>query len=292
MEFFEYLRIPQVVMQYFSSGGITIGQLYILLGVAGGAYLVSLVVGGLALYNMAERAGMKHAWLGFLPFLHTYYAGKVAGETRFFGHKMKRVGLYAMLAEFFYVAIEVLSLVSSILLSSPAYYETNFVDGIGSLIFNPDAVPAALVGLQKASVFFSIFSVVANLVMLFFFCILYNALYRKYCPKNPFVMTVFSVIFPVRTFLTFAVRDNEPVDYEEYMQRRLEQMMQSVNTTLNEAEKTAGEPFSDFAPQNPNRGNPFAEFDDDPPPSASNENGANGANSGDNPPNSQGGDSE
>lgn len=277
MEFFEFLRIPQVIMQFFrggmSGGGISLDELYILLGVAGGVYLVSLVLGGLALYNMAERAGIKHAWLGFIPFAHTYFAGKVAGEAPFFGRKMKRAGLYAMIAEFVYCAFEVLSLVTSILLSSAAYYETNYIDGNPVLVLNPENVPSALLGLQNASVWFSVLGMVANLLMIVFFCAVYNALYRKYSPKNPFLMTVFSVIFPVRAFFTFAVRENEPVDYGDYMQKRLEQMMRQTGVFTDGANAPQKEdPFTDFASQNrPSApASPFAEFED--PPAANGEN--------------------
>ena len=121
MEYFGYLRIPQYILQFTrgASGGISLGEMYILLGVAGALYLISLVLGGLALYVMAERAGVKHSWLGFIPFANTYYAGKVAGESPFLGKRMKRSGLYAMIAEMVYVAIEIMSLLSSILLASP-----------------------------------------------------------------------------------------------------------------------------------------------------------------------------
>lgn len=277
MEFFEFLRIPQVAMQFIrggvTGGGITLGELYVLLGVAGGIYFVSLVLGGLALYNMAERAGIKHSWLGFIPFAHTYFAGKVAGEAPFFGRKMKRAGLYAMIAEFVYCAFEVLNLVTSILLSSTAYYETTYIGDNAVLTLNPENVPPALLGLQSASIWFSVLGMVANLVMIVFFCAVYNALYRKYSPKNPFLMTVFSVIFPVRTFLTFAVRDNEPVDYNEYMQRRLEQMMRQTGRFTGGENGTPQDPFTDFAPQNRPSApdSPFSEFDD--PPAAGGENG-------------------
>ena len=72
MEYFEFVAIPQYIMQFIrggASGGISLKELYILLGVAGGAYFICLIIGGLALFTLAERAGLKHTWLGFLPFV-------------------------------------------------------------------------------------------------------------------------------------------------------------------------------------------------------------------------------
>lgn len=267
MEFFEYLRIPQYIMQFVRNGsGISLGELYILLGVAGGAYFICLILGGLALFTMAERAGLKHSWLGFLPFANTYYAGKVAGESPFFGKKMKRSGLYAMIAEIVYSALEILSLVSNILLSNPAYYETNYLEGGGAtLTLNRASVPQGLLGLSDASIWISVLSLIASLVMIVFLCAVYNGLYRKYSPRNAYAMTVFSVILPIRAFLMFAVRNNTPVDFNEYMKKRIEQAMQSAGVHVETKEPE--DPFSDFAgkPASPSSpSSPFSEFDDAP----------------------------
>lgn len=266
MEFFEYLRIPQYVIQFMRNGsGISLGELYILLGVAGGAYFVCLVLGGLALFTMAERAGVKHSWLGFLPFANTYYAGKVAGESPFFGKKMKRAGLYAMIAEIVYFALETVSLVSNILLSNPAYYETNYLEGGGAtLTLNRASVPKGLLGLSDASVYISVLSLIASLVMIVFLCAVYNALYRKYSPRNAYVLTVFSVILPIRAFLLFAVRNNAPVDFNDYMKRRIEEAMKTAGVQVETGKSE--EPFSDFAgkPSSPSPSSPFSEFDDAP----------------------------
>lgn len=266
MEYFQYLRIPQYVLQFTrgTSGGISIAEMYVLLGVAAAAYLICLVLGGLALYVMAERAGVKHSWLGFIPFANTYYAGKVAGESPFLGRRMKRAGLYAMIAEIVYVAIEVMSLISSILLASPKFYETVYTDGGGSsLVFNLESVPKSLQWMAGASTWLSILSIVADLVMIVFLCAVYNAVFRKYSPRGAYLMTVFSVLLPVRAFLLFAVRNKAPVDFDEYMKERIEQAMKSAGMNMPVHEVKPEDPFSDFSDKN--APSPFSEFDDAPP---------------------------
>ena len=265
MEYFGFLRIPQYVLQFTrgASGGISLAEMYVLLGVAGAAYLICLVLGGLALYVMAERAGVKHSWLGFIPFANTYYAGKVAGESPFLGKRMQRSGLYAMIGEIFYVALEVMSLVSSILLASPKYYETVYMDGgASSLVFNLESVPKGLQWMAGASTWFSILSIVANLFMIVFLCAVYNSLFRKYSPKGAYLMTVFSVLLPVRAFLLFAVRNKEPVDFDEYMKERIERAMQAAGMDMPVHEVKPDDPFSDFSDKN--TPSPFSEFDDPP----------------------------
>ncbi len=264
MEFFEYLTIPQIIIQLFRNGsGITLEELYILMGVAGGCYLVCLIFGGLALFAMAERAGIKHSWLGFLPFVNTYYAGKIAGETSCFGHKMKRAGLYAMLAEIVYATLEILYLVSNALLADPAYYETTFGETT-EINFIAGNVPAGLLWMSNASVWFSTLGMIANLVMILFFCIVYNTLFRKYSPQRSYVLTVFAVLLPVRAFLLFAVRNRVPVDYAAYMQERLERMMRQSGFPVNGIPRGTNEdPFEEFPTRRPDP-SPFEEFNDPP----------------------------
>ena len=109
MEFFGLINVVQFFLEYFSFGrsfssleervNYVINTQTISLYVAAGLYVVCLVFGGIGMTVMAKKVGMKHSWLAFLPFANTWYAGKLAGETQLFGQKMKRVGLYAALAE-------------------------------------------------------------------------------------------------------------------------------------------------------------------------------------------------
>ena len=274
MEFFEYIRIPQYFIQIVrqmaygsGAGGISLEELYILFAVAGGAYLFCVILGGLSLYVMAERAGLKHSWLGFVPFANTYYAGKVAGETPFFGRKMKRAGLYAMLAEIVYSVLEICSLIAGVLLANPAYYETSYMENSATLIFDITRVPAGLKWMVAGSTWFSIVSLVANLVMLVLLCAVYNGVFRKYSPKNTFALTVVSVLLPIRAFVLFAIRNNTPIDFDEYMKARLEQAMRSAGIGMDEVDVGTASPFEEFS-ERPTA-SPFAEFDEpysnDPP---------------------------
>ena len=271
MEFFEYVRIPQYIIQLLrqfidtsSTAGISLEEFYILLAVAGGAYLFCLILGGLSLYEMAERAGIKHSWLGFLPFVNTYYAGKVAGETSFFGRKMKRAGLYAMLAEIVYCVLEGCSLVASALLSNPAYFETNIIGGSSTLIQDIANVPVGLRWLVSGSTWFAILALIFNLVMLVLLVALYMGLYRKYSPRNSFWMTIVSVLLPVRAFVLFSVRNTPAIDYDEYMAERFKDAMRSMGVEIQEGKPT--DPFEGMTPPE----SPFSEFDDpsEPPSDA------------------------
>ena len=64
---------------------------------------------------------------------------------------------------------------------------------------------------------------VCYLALLFFFCVLFIAFFRKYFARGVFWMTLLSTIVPLRGVAIFAVRNNTPVDYDAYMRRRMEE---------------------------------------------------------------------
>ena len=225
MEFFSLVSIAETICAY-AYGGITYTQLYISLGIAGGLLLLCLIFGGIGLYTMAKRAGYKHKWLAFLPFANTYYAGVIGGETSFFGAKMKRAGLYAMLAEFIYVALNVFVLVLNVYLSQ-FYENVEILSNTGEVIgtqykLNTNLIPAYALWTVNASATLEIFTYLFSLVQLFLFCVLYNAVFRKYYARSPFLMTFLCAILPFRGFVLFAVRNNTPVDYNALMRQRME----------------------------------------------------------------------
>ncbi len=247
MEFFEWMGIGQTFYYIFGtmlrdSAETTAQYVYyvwleLIIGLAVGAalYALCLVMGGFGLYKMAKRANKKHAWLAFLPFANTVYAGYLAGEANFFGQKMKRAGLYAMLAEIGYVAISVISLVADFAMLG--YYEkmpivVNGVNGKTYFDYAPDVtkVPSQYKWLYYGAYandgfgWINIVSYVLLFLFLVFLCVAHIALFRKYNPRNPMVPVLFSVFFPVRGFVYFALRNRTPVDYNAYMRSRMEAM--------------------------------------------------------------------
>ena len=85
MEFFDWMGIPQVFLEFYFDSSGTIEEIIanlvrtqiICLIVAAGLYVVGVVFCGLGLNTIAKNAGIKHRWMGFVPILNTFYIGKV-----------------------------------------------------------------------------------------------------------------------------------------------------------------------------------------------------------------------
>ncbi len=234
MEFFDWINVVQFFTEYFTVATVSSAAeyievlrriMFISVGVAGGVYLVCLILGGVGMHAMAKKVGMKHSWLAFLPFANTYYAGKLAGETRLFGKKVKRIGLYAMLTEIVYVALSAFALVVTFALFRPEYFseQVNDAGSIVGIFLDSDRIPVALRWLTTADIVCEVLGYISYLVLIFFMCVLFYAFFRKYYARGPFLMTFLCAILPLRGFVIFAVRNNTPVDYDAYMRKKMEQ---------------------------------------------------------------------
>lgn len=233
MEFFDWLNISQILVDLFqsaSSPGTLEGymaqirlNMAICLAIAGGIYLIVLILGGLGLSTLAKRAGLKRRYLAFLPFANTWYAGKLAGEAYFFGQKMKRAGLYAMLLEILSCAFGIFFIVVEFIFLNPEYFVLKMEDGVTGWSLDPALIPASYQWVHSAYYYLQIASYLIGFLVIVFLCVVFIAFFRKYFAKNPIMMTILCTILPCRGFAIFAVRKNAPVDYNEYMRRRAEE---------------------------------------------------------------------
>lgn len=266
MEFIDFFNWLLVLF-----GGETFTSFLIVVCTAFGAYIICLIFGGIGMREMAKRRGMKGSWLGFLPFANTYYAGKLAGDGNFFGQKLKRAGLYAMLSEIVYAVLNGL-LVMTMICLSPYYVEYGPEDIVQG---GYEGVPEALQWMQTGQWVFQVLVMLFTLVMIVFMAVLYLSLFRKYYARGPAMLTFCSVVLPFRAFTVFAVRNNVPVDYADYVRRQQEEIYRRTQGMYgdprNYGNPTDGgrreDPFGDFPGGTAGNGSaggapedPFSEF--------------------------------
>lgn len=236
MEFFDLFNVPMIFMEeivnliikpdiqnvYDFSNVILTYYLFAALGTLG-VYLILVVFGGIGLNKLAKKQGLKHRWMAFLPFLNTYYAGKLAGETQFFGQKMKRVGLYAMILEILYVALQLFVFAAVIISYFPEYRTLEVSDGVMTGAAN-EAMPSWI---EPAVTYGNLVAYLLWFFVIVFFCVLFVAFFRKYYARGPILLAFLSAVLPFRGFTIFAVRNNAPVDYNDYIRRRTQAYMRN-----------------------------------------------------------------
>ena len=263
MEFFDLFNVPMIFMEeivnliikpdiqnvYDFSNVILTYYLFAALGTLG-VYLILVVFGGIGLNKLAKKQGLKHRWMAFLPFLNTYYAGKLAGETQFFGQKMKRVGLYAMISEILYVALQLFVFAAVIISYFPEYRTLEVSDGVMTGAAN-EAMPSWI---EPAVTYGNLVAYLLWFFVIVFFCVLFVAFFRKYYARGPILLAFLSAVLPFRGFTIFAVRNNAPVDYNDYIRRRTQAYMR--NNGYNQP------PYGTYGPGNGGYGSGGPQNDD------------------------------
>lgn len=278
MEFFDWLEVPQIVISYMNftvnSSAETASRvqwiLIICVLVAAALYLSGLLCGGIGLMTMAKRRGMKIWWLGFLPFGNTYLTGKLAGETRIFGTRCKRIGLYTMLAEILYVLLQTALLVMSFIFIHEDFYVLQETETSAYYEFSSSAFISQLPEYAWLLTLNNVLSYITRIwgfVLLFLMCFMFSALFRKYYARSPFLMTFLCALLPLRGFVLLAVRKNTPMDYNEYIRRRYEQMYRQQQQPPYGGQGGYGSPCGGYNQGDYTQGggeNPFSEFGGSP----------------------------
>lgn len=284
MDYFGWVNIPLIFIQLFSTASDTdapgeiaamaLRENYICLGIGAALFLMCLIFCGLGLNALAKKEGVAPSVCAYLPILNTWYAGKIAGETRFFGSKMKRAGLYAAICEFLYVVLEGMRLVLNLLLTRGEYFVLEQVEGTEYVQWNisRSLIPAEKQWQYDMIVYSEYISLAVYLVAVIFMFVIFTALFRKYYARNPFIMSFLCTLVPFRGFVLFAVRNNARIDYDDYMRRRNEQYArryggygdgmppQQPPQPPQGGETHGDDPFEDYHEQKPQDDDVFKDF--------------------------------
>ena len=220
MELYQLFDISTSVVAFF--GGV--GWKGMLGGAIGGVaiWLTLFILQGFGLSAMAKKRGLKKRWLAFIPFANIWYIGKIAGECNVFGQRMKRGGLYTMLAQIFTTVLCGLTIAVQVYLlvveGAPEYDQFGFPFWINLTGFS--AVAYKFYGISQYIL--PIFQLVYEVFML----ILLIALYKRYAHRNYFILSMLALFVPVSRFIViFVLRNRNGIDYEAYMRARHEAYM-------------------------------------------------------------------
>lgn len=196
---------------------------YIFIGIAAAFFVCVYCFKAIALSAMAKKAGMqKIVWCAFIPFASTYLMGELAGDVRLGKSRLKKIGLFVMIAEILYTAA--MALVCIPLLYALGDYQKYFTvveSDLGLSLGLSNEFPLGLYNIYRVgSVLVWIFELIFIAVSVF----LYIFLFRKYAPASYIWLTILCVILPVSSFILFAFRNRKPVDFDALMRARAEAM--------------------------------------------------------------------
>lgn len=226
MEFFTFVQAAEYVNTYF------IGDYYkeylwqcFLIGFL--LYAVIYVFEAVALYTIAKREGYKNRWMAFVPFVNTYYIGVVSDKNSMRNVKSSQIALVAAIAEFLMAAGWIIYYVAVFMIFNGKYavlqteYDTTFgVTYVTGYVQAAD-MPASLNWAYWCFANFENYVLYwIELIYIFANAFVLVSFFRTYSSARYVAFSIFAILFPVKSILMFAVRNNRGKNYGEYLRAK------------------------------------------------------------------------
>ena len=229
--------------------------------------IVLFVLQGIGLYTMGKNRDMKGKWLAFVPFANIWFMGKLAGDCEVFGHKLKRAGLYTMIAQI------VTTLFCGLIIAAQTYlYVVEGAPQVSEIDmpYWPGLTSFSLTVFNFYTISEYLLSILSLVYEIFMFILIFGLL-KRYSPKNHTGLGVLAVFVPLSRFIiVFAIRKRRAIDYEAYMRARREEFMrrQQYRNSYNGYGNPYNAPYGNRYTYNPqstaqNPEEPFSEFASD-----------------------------
>lgn len=244
---------PRVKLAY----GINVLPVYWAFILALIVYAVFYTFKAIGLSTMAKKRGMKkYVWCAFVPFASTWLIGKLAGPVRVGKTKIEFFGLLSMIAEICLCVCYALNYFPL------AYAFANNLYGIEVSSENN----VVSYGLQFSTEFQSFVTVmniayIAEYIFMIIYVVLcvflYMGFFRAYAPQSYIWLDILCLFLPVVGILAFAFRNRDFVDYEKYMQARMEQIRRMQQAQY--GRPPYGGPYGGNPYGNPYGGQPYGQ---------------------------------
>ncbi len=191
--------------------------------IGAGIWIVMFILQGFGLNKMGKKRGIAGRWMAFVPFLNYIYMGRLVGECNMFGHKVKKTGVFVMIAQ---IAVS-LFCVALLVVKSYLFLvggEPSLVDGVmvwDSVNISPNAEYFYRIGAGYA-LGISIYSILELVYKLLFLILIMN-LFKKYSPKNYTWLALLGILVTSSRFIMiFYLRNRDEVNWDEYVRQRRE----------------------------------------------------------------------
>lgn len=215
MELYTFHRL---VLNFLSFGTKNVEFVLIASAIIGVVlWLGVFVLQGFGLLAMAKKQNLEKSWMAFVPFVNILYMGKIAGDCKIFGQKVKNVGVIAMIAQILATLATIAFLAAEMYLylevgnpqldamGMPYWTGLTGFEGVVSVVYDYGVY------------FLSIIQLVCGILLY----IIVAEICKRYAYKAHFILSFLVLFVPISRFIIlFVIRNNEPFDYEEMLRRR------------------------------------------------------------------------
>ncbi len=215
MELYTFHRL---VLNFLSIGTKNVEFVLIASAIIGVVLWIGMfVLQGFGLLAMAKKQNLEKSWMAFVPFVNILYMGKIAGDCKIFGQKVKNIGVFAMIAQILATLATIAFLAAEMYLylgvgnpqvdamGMPYWTGLTGFDGVVSSVYD------------YGIYFLSIVQLICGILLY----IIVAEICKRYAYKAHFILSFLALFVPISRFIIlFAIRNNELFDYEEMLRRR------------------------------------------------------------------------
>ncbi len=185
-------------------------------------FIILYVFKAIGLSTMAKKRGMdKKVWAAFVPFASTWLIGELSGPVRLGKSKFAYFGLLAMFAEILLAICYALQYIPMAYAISQGLYVVNTSEEGGLISVSVDYLIGNWSKVMDAAY---IADYVVWILYMIVSAFLYMGFFRAYAPLSYIWLDILCILFPVSGILAFAFRNRKYIDYDKFLQARMEQM--------------------------------------------------------------------
>ena len=214
---------------------------------------------GVGIYTMAKRRGLSKKGLAFVPFVNLMYLEKLTGDCTILGQRMRRVGLFAMIAQIVNCVLCGLYIASHVYL----YYTQGAPVAVENTLTWLSLGGFAKTAYSCYNICYHVLSITQLVYELLLFVLLLG-LFKKYQPKSAYLLAALLLFFPMlRYIFVFVIRKREAVDYNEFKRKQQEEYYRrQYGHPYQPSQNAQPNPYGETVTPTPPKEEPFAEFDD------------------------------
>lgn len=222
MDFFKYARVAKIFVNAETD--------FVPFIVGGLCFLIVFCFQAVGLFIIAKREGYKNRWMAFIPFLNTYYVGVCGQKNRVFKSVDTKIfSLVAAILELLLVIGYVVDNIAYFQLKSSGlieFIETTDVYGIKysveTLSVRIQEFPELLWAAWCFEFLDSFVLRALGLVFLAMQVFTLSAFFQTFAARRYMLFTITSVLFPVQGILIFILRNNDGMNYREFIRKEQE----------------------------------------------------------------------
>ena len=217
MDFFEYASL---VSSFIVEEKRWVGYI-----VGGLCFAIIFIFQAVALYVISGREGYKNRWFAFIPFLNTYYIGVCAQKNRCFKSvDTKIIALVTAVVEaLLFTGFVINEVGCNLAMPFAEVVETNEIYGMTITIKEVRSIPENLAWAGWCyNYFYEYILRWVELVYLFFEIIILVAFFQTYASRRYLLFSITSVLFPIQGILFFIVRNNQGMNYRDFLRAEQE----------------------------------------------------------------------